>query len=317
MMRRAGFAQAVKAAHYGLIVLTAWAAALVVVRLAGLDLHPKLPAAATHDSAADLATRTAKTRKTADDAVILKRNLFGVTDLEAAGEDAPAAVGAVDLRLRGIASSQGASFAVFENTASGEQNVFGIGERIFDGPKLVAVDTTGADVLLKGKKRRYEIEEDEDAATAEPVAKAAPNRNGKEAKAAKVVKAAKPGKEKKNSASADTGGVKKTGENAYLVDRKEVEHVVSNLNEVITQARAVPVLADGQSSGFRLINIKPGSIFEKIGLVDGDVVQKVNDTELNDPSKAVGLLEEIQSMSQIRVNFVRAGKAHSYTYTIR
>jgi len=30
-------------------------------------------------------------------------------------------------------------------------------------------------------------------------------------------------------------------------------------------------------------------------------------SELTDPSKAVGLLEEIQSVAQVRVNFVRSG----------
>jgi general secretion pathway protein C len=93
--------------------------------------------------------------------------------------------------------------------------------------------------------------------------------------------------------------------------------VVANLNEVITQARAVPVVNEGKGAGFKLFNIRRGSIFEKLGLVDGDIVQRVNDTELTDPSKAVGLLEEIQSMGQVKVNFVRSGKPHSYTYTIR
>ena len=311
MIRRAGFAQAIKAAHYGLIVLTAWAAAVVAVRLVGLDLHPKVTPLTT---AGEPAARPEKSRHAAGDAVILKRNLFGATDLEVASDEAPPP-GAVDLRLRGIAASRGASFAVFENTASGEQNVFGIGEKIFDGPKLVSVDAGGADVQFKGKKRRYEILEEETAA-AEPAVKAASHATGKAVKPAKYVRPGKLEKGLKKNSIADAG-VRKTGEGAYLVDRREVEHVVSNLNEVITQARAVPVLTDGKSSGFRLINIRPNSIFEKIGLVDGDIVQRVNDTELSDPSKAVGLLEEIQSTSQIRVGFVRSGKPRSYTYTIR
>ena len=93
--------------------------------------------------------------------------------------------------------------------------------------------------------------------------------------------------------------------------------MVANLNDVITQARAVPVMSGGKSAGFKLFSIRPGSIFQKIGLEDGDIVQRVNDTELTDPSKAVGLLEEVQSVAQVRVNFARSGKLHTYTYTIR
>jgi len=278
-------------------VLAAWAAAVVVLKLASLDLDPKIQATGP---AEDAGLKVASGRRGADDAVILKRNLFGATDLDVAAEEAPAA-GEADLRLRGIASSDGRSFAVFENTASGEQNVFAVGDKVFDGPRLVSVDMDGADVLLRGKKRRYEIEDESTTASVD------------EGKKGVRGAAGHPAARKADAAS----GVKKTGESAYLVDRREVENAVANLNEVITQARAVPVLSEGKSTGFKLFSIRQGSIFQKIGLLDGDIVQRVNDTELTDPSKAVGLLEEIQSMGQIRVNFVRSGKLHTYTYTIR
>jgi type II secretory pathway component PulC len=156
VLRRAGLSQAVKVLHYGLIVATAWAAASVVLRATSLDLHPKtasLPAADTAASA--LPERGGRADH---DAVILKRNLFGTAEIDAPEESSPTAAGGNDLRLRGIAASSGASFAVFENTTSGEQNVFAIGERVFEGPRLVAVDPAGADVLWKGRKRRYELE---------------------------------------------------------------------------------------------------------------------------------------------------------------
>lgn len=298
VLRRAGLGTAIRVLHYGLIVLAAWAAAVVVIKLTGLDLSPTVQPPAP---AGDAAVKVAAGRRGADDAVILKRNLFGATDLDVDAEEAPAA-GESDLRLRGIASSEGRSFAVFENTASGEQNVFGIGDKVFDGPKLVSVDIAGADVLLRGKKRRYVIEDENAAAAVTDGAKGGDKSGDKRL-----------GDKPAGSAS----GVKKTGANAYLVDRREVEQAVANLNEVITQARAVPVLSEGKSAGFKLFSIRQGSIFEKIGLVDGDIVQRVNDTELTDPSKAVGLLEEIQSMGQIRVNFMRSGKLQTNTYTIR
>lgn len=292
MLRRAGLRQALAVLHYALIALSAWAAAAVVLKIAGLDLSPSVQ---TGTSAEATTLTAARGRREADDNVILKRNLFGATDLDVDSVEAPAA-GESDLKLRGIASSEGTDFAVFENVTSGEQNVFAVGEKVFDGPKLVSVDPEGADVLLRGRKRRYEIEEDQ------------PGGGGRHAA----------GGEKKSGRNVEAGsGVKKTGEGAYLVDRREVEHAVSNLNEVITQARAVPVLQEGKSAGFKLFSIRPNSIFQKIGLVDGDIVQRVNDTELTDPSKAVGLLEEIQSMDQVRVNFVRSGKQQTFTYTIR
>ena len=296
MLGRGGLRQAAKVAHYCLIALAAYAAAVVVVRAASLDLEPEMPAAAKSDDD----SKKDRTKRDQDDAIILKRNLFGVATAES-GDASKVATGGGDLRLRGVAASADRSFAVFENLESGEQNVFAVGEKVFEGPKLVSVDAGGADVMVRGRKRRYEIEEEEPSSSGEETAT---KKKGKDAAAP-------------SSKKADTGGVRKTGETAWLVDRREIDAAVADLNQVITQARAVPVMKDGQSNGFKLFQIRPGSIFEKLGLKDGDIVQRVNDTELTDPSKAVGLLEEVQSMGEIRVNVVRGGKPQTYTYTVR
>lgn len=299
MLRRTGLHQAARVLHAVLIVAAAWAAASVAIKVVGLDLDPEVAALPAATGAGEDGKKTR--RGADDDAVILRRNLFGAQDIEVADQAGPAAA-ENDLKLRGIATSAaGRSFAVFENVATGEQNVFAVGDKVFEGPRLVAVDPAGADVMVRGRKRRYEIEEEGTGEVAE--------KTGRDRGDAKD----KGDKSKKGGGD----GVRKTGDNAYLVDRREVEHTVANLNEVITQARAVPVMEGGKGTGFKLFNIRQGSIFQKLGLRDGDIVQKVNDTELTDPSRAVGLLEEIQSMQQIRVNFVRGGRAQTHTYTIR
>ena len=276
-----------------LVVVTAYAAAVVAVKAADLDLDPDIPEPGTQPVAA---VETEQRR--IGEGVILRRNIFGVPALETGGDDdVVAATARADLRLRGVAHGERGAFAVFEDKASGKQNVFGVGDKVFDGPRLVSVDARSAIVAYKGKKQRYEIEEE-----------AADTADSKKSRTAPSKGAA---------SGASGGGIRKTGESSFLVDRREVDHQVANLNQVITQVRAVPVIKDGKSSGFKLFNIRDGSIFEKMGLVDGDVVQRVNDTELSDPARAVGLLEEVQAMGEIRVDFLRGGKPHSFKYTIQ
>ena len=306
VIRGAVVRRASRIAHYALIAVAAWAAAAVVVKATSLDLHPKVDVATTPQEASGPSEFSSKRRD--DEAKILRRNLFGAAPIEDTDDAAPVAT-AVELRLRGVAISERGSFALFENTGTSAQNVFGIGDTIFDGPRLVSVDAAGAVVAFRNKKQRYDLEQQPEAA-----ADAETTKPGKEARNAKD---AKQGGRTKAAHSDKGGGVRKTGESSYLVDRREVDYAVSNLNEVITQVRAVPVLKDGHSIGFRLFNIRGGSIFEKIGLRDGDIVQKVNDNDLSDPSRAMGLLEEVQSMGQIRVNFLRSGKPHSNTYTVQ
>jgi len=291
VLRTAGLRRALRVAHYALVVVTAYAGAVVVVKAADLDLEPDLPEVST----APVREQDDGQRRVGE-GVIFRRNLFGVAGVEA-DEDVTVAASRADLRLRGVAQGEQGAFAVFEDKASGKQNVFAVGDKVFDGPRLVSVDARSAIVAYKGKKQRYELEEDQ----AQDGGEDRKNRD----------------RSGKTASSANAGGIRKTGDSAFLVDRREVDHSVANLNEVITQVRAVPVLKDGQSSGFKLFNIRGGSIFERMGLQDGDIVQRVNDNELSDPSRAIGLLEEVQSMGEIRVDFLRAGKPHSYRYTIQ
>jgi general secretion pathway protein C len=69
--------------------------------------------------------------------------------------------------------------------------------------------------------------------------------------------------------------------------------------------------------GFRVFNIRSGSIFERMGLQNGDVISRVNGTELTDPSKALGLLEDMQTADEIRIDLLRKNSPTTFTYTVR
>ena len=111
--------------------------------------------------------------------------------------------------------------------------------------------------------------------------------------------------------------IRKTADNKFVIDRREVEKTVENLNEVFTQARAVPFFQDGKTVGFRVFAIKPGSVFEKVGLQNGDVIQRVNGVELTDPTKAISLFTELQNEGHIALDLQRNKQAKSFSYEIR
>ena len=76
-------------------------------------------------------------------------------------------------------------------------------------------------------------------------------------------------------------------------------------------------MKDGKSLGFRVFNIRSGSLFERMGLKNGDVIQSVNGTTLDDPSRALALLDEVQSADEITVDLLRDDHPNTLTYSIR
>lgn len=111
--------------------------------------------------------------------------------------------------------------------------------------------------------------------------------------------------------------IRLVGEKQYEIDRAEVDDTFENLSQVFTQVRAVPHFEGGKATGFRLFQIRQGSLFEKIGLKNGDVIQKINGQELSDPSRALSMLQELRGESELTVELVRNRQPQTLSYQVR
>jgi general secretion pathway protein C len=116
----------------------------------------------------------------------------------------------------------------------------------------------------------------------------------------------------------DKEGVRQVAQDSFQIDRREVDRAMNSLNELFTQARAVPyTTAEGDTQGFRLFSIKPQSLIDRIGLKNGDIVQRVNGVEISDPSTAFSLLQDLQGHSQVRVDVLRNHQPVTLSYEIQ
>ncbi len=127
-----------------------------------------------------------------------------------------------------------------------------------------------------------------------------------------------PEKKAKTEAKEEGGdGVRKVDENTYVISQDEKMRQLENLNQLATQARIVPSFKNGQSNGFRIYSIKSGSLFQKIGLKNGDVLQNVNGMEINSPEKALEIYSKLKEESRIRLDVLRRGQKTSMDYTFQ
>jgi len=112
-------------------------------------------------------------------------------------------------------------------------------------------------------------------------------------------------------------GIRKIDEGKYIVSQSELEKTLTNLNDVAMQARIVPNFEGGKANGFKIFNIKSGSIYERIGLKNGDVIQKINGFEINSPDKAFEVYQKLKDAKAISVEINRNGSNMTLDYTIR
>jgi general secretion pathway protein C len=120
------------------------------------------------------------------------------------------------------------------------------------------------------------------------------------------------------SSSQDDGDqVQKTGNNEWRINRDYLENdVLDNLSKVATQARIVPSFKNGKPNGFKLFSIKPKSLYSKIGLKNGDVIQKVNGYAMDDPTKALGVYQKLKDATSVNLEITRRGKPMTFDYNI-
>ncbi len=112
-------------------------------------------------------------------------------------------------------------------------------------------------------------------------------------------------------------GVKKLSDGKWMVDQKEVLASTENIHQILTQARALPFQEQGKTVGFRISEIVPGSIYEKIGLQNGDVIQRVNSQDVDDPAKFFQLYQGLKNERSISIDLIRSGQRQTLNYEIR
>jgi len=235
-------------------------------------------------------------------ALIHKRDIFNSAKPTAApvAEAAPAEVTQLKLKLWGTAVfDTGGSFSIIEDLGARKQGVYGINATVPGNATVKAIEWDKVVLVHNGKDEILELEK--------PAATAG---LGKSQTAAAARAPAAPG--------AGTGaGIQQTAENEYVVPRAEVDSALENMSQLFTQIRAVPHFEGGQSVGFRLFAIRRGSLFDRIGLKNGDIIRSINGNEMNDPSKAVSLLQELRDASNLDVDITRNQQPQKLTYSFQ
>ncbi len=115
----------------------------------------------------------------------------------------------------------------------------------------------------------------------------------------------------------DGGGIEQTAPNTFNIARSELDKYLSNINDVLTQARAIPHFENGQPAGYKLIQIVPGSVYEKLGLKNGDVLSGVNGEPITDPARAFELLSQLKTASQLELTVKRDGQTSNKSYNFK
>jgi general secretion pathway protein C len=111
--------------------------------------------------------------------------------------------------------------------------------------------------------------------------------------------------------------VQKLSANRFVMSREDVMGMVGNINQFMTQARIKPYFIKGRPSGFTISEIVSGSLFEKVGLRNQDIIKKVNGQPVNKPEEIFQAYSQLLRDSNIELEIERNNQSEVLRYEIR
>ncbi len=120
----------------------------------------------------------------------------------------------------------------------------------------------------------------------------------------------------KSKSKASAEGVKVAEEKSFVIDQGELDEALGNLDRLYTEIRIVPNFKGGRPAGMKVLAVKPGSLFSKLGLKRGDVLERINGLEL-DIRKGMELFAQLREQKSLQLDIVRRGKNETLEYEIK
>jgi type II secretion system protein C len=286
VMRRHNIARLVRWVNVASMVVLILAVIILVV-VVGRDVISKMTATSKLDSQISSLKTSSSTGAVGSLApahdwnVIQERKPFGVLGkviAQVAATPAPPP-SPLMLSLIGTFLTEGQEpYAIIEDKKKNEQEMFLIGDLIFEQATLKKIYLDRVEVERNGKLEVLRLDEVGGNAGA---------------------------------------GIVSTGSDDFVIEEAELDKGLENLPLLLTQARAVPYFKDGRSIGLRLFAIKTGSLYEKVGLKNGDILKTINGNNLGDISQALKLFEQLKQERSINLSLERDKQEREFKYTIR
>lgn len=241
-------------------------------------------------------------------ALIHKRDIFNSAKPTAAPVAVEAAPVVTQLRLELYGTAvypNGESFSIIEDLGQRKQGVYGVNATVPGGATVKRIEWDHVVLVHNGKDEILKIKK--------AAAAGSPGPRG----SLTSVASAAPGGAAPGSAAGPGGAIQQVSENEFVVPRAEVDSAMENMSQLFTQIRAVPHFEGGQSVGFRLFAIRRGSLFDRIGLKNGDIIRSINGTEMTDPSKALALMQELRNVGSLEVDITRNQQPQKLSYSVQ
>lgn len=200
------------------------------------------------------------------------------------------------------------SFAFVQATQNGPTMPFRQGQQI-DGRTVSLVGhcpAVGAYVLLRqtGAPRCF-------------LAQIMPPRAAAPAPPPPPTPTAAPTPETGSALSAALEGIERSGPNEFNVRRSTVDRILENQAELMRTTRIMPHEEGGRVVGVQLFGVRGNSLLGRLGMQNGDVLNRINGLEIASPDRALEAYSRLRTSDHLQISVTRNGQPVNIDFNIR
>lgn len=112
--------------------------------------------------------------------------------------------------------------------------------------------------------------------------------------------------------------VSQLSESQYAVSKRYLDSQLASMSQLLTDVRAIPNIgANGVTDGFKVFSIRKGSLFDKIGLQNNDVVKRINGVELDSAEKGLELFQALKNETTFNVDLMRKSQKTTMRFNVQ
>ncbi|MDO9262674.1 MAG: type II secretion system protein GspC [Desulfosalsimonadaceae bacterium] len=101
------------------------------------------------------------------------------------------------------------------------------------------------------------------------------------------------------------------------IDREKINDSLQNINQLMSQVKVRPHFKDGKPDGLLLSHVQQNSIFNEMGLQNGDIVKGVNGKEIQSVDDALKFYDSLKSSTSVEIQIERQNDMMTIGYQIK
>lgn len=102
--------------------------------------------------------------------------------------------------------------------------------------------------------------------------------------------------------------------NSFKIKRKFRDQMISNMSEVLTQAKAIQITNPDGSLAFKMTEVVPGSIYSQLNIQNDDIITSINGKKIENLNELMGLLGRIKEIDHFQIGLKRNGMNENLEY---